>query len=309
VDLENFVMGLLRTGRLMSGYGTANQPENGHWMSRRLVACVCSLAMLTVGLATTPAAAALSPQVEEAKRLFQEGRAHFEISEYPEAVASFREAYLQAEAIEDAELRDEVLVALLYNLAQARLFAYKIDRDVAQLRQAQHLIERYLVLEPSEVEREDGRKLKAEVDAELDAYQATKPAEPEVVEVAPEPEVEPVEKPIKSTAGRGFLIGGSVVTGLSAVGLGLMGFGLADGPGAQQAFLDAPDAAGRERAVARGNRANDLAIAGGVVAGALLTAGVALIVTGARRKHTRTAPQLGLQLQPSQVGISMNMQF
>lgn len=262
---------------------------------------------------STPAQAVMvrASDIEHVKRLFQEGRAHFEISEYGEAVESFREAYLQAEKIDDDDLRNEVMVALLFNLAQAHLFAYQIDQDPSHLRQGQFLIERYMVLEPSKVERADGQQLREQIDAKLAAHEASAQArapelEPEVESVSVS---EPEPEPMALRPGKGLIIGGSVVTGLSAVGLGLMAVGLADGPRAERAFLDAPDAAGREVAADRGARANALAIAGGVTAGALLTAGVALIVVGARKNHNAPRPQLGFAVRPGHVGVTMGTHF
>lgn len=281
------------------------------YFCRGLSAAV-AVCLVSTTLMSPPAQAAVrTSDVDDVKSLFQEGRAHFEISEYAEAVESFRQAYLKAEVIEDEKLRNEVMVALLYNLAQAHLYAYQVDRDPSHLRQGQLLIERYMVLEPSEKERKDGEELRGQIDEKLAEFESSPEPEPEPQpepEPKPESDLEP-DPVVDARAGRGLIIGGAVVSGLSAVGIGVMGFGLADGPRAQQAFKEAPDAAGRAEAVTRGNRANNLAIAGGVVAGALLTTGVALIVVGVRKRTQEARPQLGLSLHPQHAGITLGMRF
>ena len=90
---------------------------------------------------------------------------------------------------------------------------------------------------------------------------------------------------------RGLWVAGGTVTGLGVASLAVMGLGLGLGAGADQALGAAVarpgDDPGREAAKAaaldQGQRANDAALAGGVIGGVLLVAGVALLIAAGSR--------------------------
>jgi tetratricopeptide (TPR) repeat protein len=78
--------------------------------------------------------------MEEAEVLFREGTVQYESTDYTGAIESFTKAL----GIVTAERGgDEIRLTLLYNIALAHEKQFKIDKDVAHLRQALELYKRY----------------------------------------------------------------------------------------------------------------------------------------------------------------------
>jgi hypothetical protein len=93
---------------------------------------------LFVTLASAPA----DPDVE-ARELFQDGQAKYDTHDYDGAIEAFTAAFARAEQIEDAEVRDEALARLGFNLARAHVSAYDIDHDDEHLALARRLLADY----------------------------------------------------------------------------------------------------------------------------------------------------------------------
>jgi len=80
-------------------------------------------------------------QMVEAESLFRDGTVKYESSDYDGAIKSFTEALA---IVGENHGADHTRLTLLYNIAKAHEKAFKIDQDVAHLRQAQELYKRYL---------------------------------------------------------------------------------------------------------------------------------------------------------------------
>lgn len=88
-----------------------------------------------------PAAEApADPAADEARALFEDGQAKYETHDYSGAIEAFTAAYAKAEQIDDADLRDEALARLAFNLARAHASAYDIDEDAEHLSLARRLL-------------------------------------------------------------------------------------------------------------------------------------------------------------------------
>ncbi len=249
----------------------------------------------------------------EAKRLYNEGRVHFETAEYMEALESFKGAYRRAQTISSETFRSEVLVALLFNLARAQVKACTIDGDLSHLRQAEDLLETYLASESAMVDEADADELKAEI-AAIKEEIAAEPEGPTGGEGPANPEESPTSSPggenddtPTDSGGSGLVLAGGVLMGLSAVGLGLMTGGIVGANRAEQDFVKAPNSAERDTIDARGQRMNGLAIAGGISAGVLLTAGLALLVVGKKRQRSNLA--LDVSASPAYTGLGLRGRF
>ncbi|RMG98248.1 MAG: hypothetical protein D6705_06505 [Deltaproteobacteria bacterium] len=82
-----------------------------------------------------------SGSIDEAKRLYEEGKAHYEMLDYQAAIDKWTQAYA---LVPETERGQAIRNALVYNIAQAQEKAYELDGDVTRLKQAKGLLERYL---------------------------------------------------------------------------------------------------------------------------------------------------------------------
>lgn len=108
-------------------------------------------------------------------------------------------------------------------------------------------------------------------------------------ETAPAPAPEPKGRKKAPRDGRGLIAGGSVLTLVGVAGLGMLGAGLATGAKAQKDVnnLNPSDLDYQTQfddTEARGKLGNTLAIAGGIVGGVGLAAGIALLVIGVKKR-------------------------
>lgn len=105
------------------------------------------LAASVAGLCPRPASAAVmvaagpaeEAPLDAAKRLYDEGLAHFQTHDYEGAVQKWTLAY--SKLPEDAPGQRN---AMVYNIATAQEKAYELDKDLQHLRQAQLLLESYV---------------------------------------------------------------------------------------------------------------------------------------------------------------------
>ncbi|MCA9707381.1 MAG: hypothetical protein KDK70_16120, partial [Myxococcales bacterium] len=99
--------------------------------------CVCPP---TAQAAWAPAPEpAEDPAVDEARKLYDEGKARFDTFDYEGAVQLWTQAY--AKLPEDAA---GIRNSMVYNIATAQEKAFELDSDVQHLRQAQMLLESYI---------------------------------------------------------------------------------------------------------------------------------------------------------------------
>lgn len=259
--------------------------------------------------------------VEQAQRLFDEGATKFETADYAGAIELWTEAFgLVPNVPEYAPIKAK----LIANLAAAQERAYGVDGQVSHLNQARILIERYhaaldeIYLDEVEREKElawvDERLSK--IDAELKVVADREAAERAAAEraaaeraAADRASVEPRRPP-----GQGLMITGSVLTGLGVAGLGVMVGGMVVGR-QNDDISDLPtnDLDTRADRFRMGRLGNTLAIAGGVGAGVLLGAGVALLVVGLQKRRAAGKEAAAITVAPTfgggRVGVSLLGRF
>jgi hypothetical protein len=262
--------------------------------------------------ATTSAPADAADPMEAAKKAHAAGQNAFDTADYETAITHWTAAL-------DALPRDDPKSAtyrslILYNVAAAREKLFELHGDVAQLKAARILMQRFEATidelygeDPQTAASERARvreKLAALEAAIADAEPKPQPTTP------PEPRVDPKTTPdadahpddASATAGRGMLIGGGVLVGLGVGALAGLGATLAISENANDiSGLDPDDFDAREQQFARGAQANAAAVAMGVLAPLLLGGGVAMLVIGSKQ---RRAAKANLSLGPRGLSIS-----
>ena len=105
------------------------------------VALVCSTVSATSLAPTTAHAAPASDEaaLEEARALFERGRAKYDTFDYDGAIDLWQQAYAK---VPDSQAG--VRNAMVYNIALAQEKAYDVNKDVAHLRQAVLLLESWV---------------------------------------------------------------------------------------------------------------------------------------------------------------------
>lgn len=257
--------------------------------------------------------------IEAAADLYRRGEAKFAAAEYQTAIDLWTEAFAIVADSNDPRAA-AILDALIYNMAKAQLFAFRLDEDPMRLKRAQASLSRHLEgLRPRVEAGEpgmdtalaDGETLLDQIEQELEAFEANPdPPDPDPPDQNP-PDQDPEPEPPPDHPGRGLIIGGAVTTTLGLGGLGVMSAGLAIGARAAADVDGWEDAEAREGlpadAVARGQTGNTLAIAGGVAGGVLVATGVTLLALGIAKNRSRVAaaPTLG----PTFAGLAVAGRF
>ncbi len=205
------------------------------------------------------------------------GSKHFELAEYPAAIADFKEAFRISDRPE-----------LLFNIAQA----YRLSGDCLQARTFYKTYLRRLPDAPN-AEQVKGRIAELEECANKAAAQPVAPVEPAA---APAPVAPPIEQPRapsrtwKTKAGFAALGGGALGVGLGVV-FAAKGSSKADALRDACATRCSGDQA-RELDAA-GRAANRNALIGVVAGGALIATGVVLIVLDKPARETGPSLAVG----------------
>lgn len=260
--------------------------------------------------APAPSGAEPRADLDEVARLFREGQARFDTSDYDGAIAKWSTAY---ESLPDDPSLAPTRALLMANLAQAHVAAHGVGGDIEHLRHADLLFEQYLAtLDPSDTEtRANVEAERTKIAAAIAAWErdraareeAQKPAPPPVV-AKPEPKLAPPmgdERPRRYTRfERGLSIGGAVT----------LTFGIAL-TGAMGTFVwlrDQAERKGRDRArdpAATGGELldyrqdsrnfNRLAISTGAAAATLVAIGLGLI-GGAEAKRAHRVRKVAMRV-------------
>lgn len=245
-----------------------------------------------------------------ARVAYTEGQVLFDLADYEGAIARWTEAYLLL-----TQPRQQL--RLMYTLAETHMRAHEVSRDPSHLRRARILFEQFLsgVRTYSEgraslssdfanasVRIEQIDRALALLDRQAEEQRALLRA---VAVGAARVEPSPAVRTMRAT--------GIGLTAAAGVGLALMTAGLVLGARASDevGLAGLPE---DERALllARGRRYNALAIAGGVLGGAMLAAGVPLLVIAGRR--ARSEREAALQrlvpaLTPTAFGLVWEGRF
>ncbi|MEZ4453035.1 MAG: hypothetical protein R3B09_26480 [Nannocystaceae bacterium] len=280
-----------------------------------LAAAVCVVCVVMSALPAAPVQAAASADpasIDEARRLYNDGKVRFDTADYDGAIELWTRAYgVLGEGPETQEIR----AALIFNLASARFQAYEVEHNVAQLRKARKLLENYLKALPESADRGETEAWLGKIDEAIARHEADK--EPETPS-SPPPTTAPAEAPPKKTRekkpGLGLLAGGGVVT---AAGLGLLGgmaAGLSRGQkledyGAAKASEMGTNAGDLSSLVDDGEAANRMAIALGVAGGVTTAVGVALLALGARKRKSASSVALAPALTVGGAGLAVGGRF
>lgn len=120
----------------------------------------------------------------EARKAYDEGKLAYELAEYEKAVDKFTASFVAAADIEDENMRAQVQSTLWFNLGQAHLHAYEVDREPQRLGKAKELLEKYLASDPDmpAEDREQAEALIAEAEARLETHEVEGGEEAESIE-------------------------------------------------------------------------------------------------------------------------------
>lgn len=265
--------------------------------------------LLAVALTTAPIhVARAAPSVEE---LYTQGQEKFDAGDYGAAADNWAEAARSLEENEDNSATRQTIVNLALD---AYLRAYRSDNDRSHIDKGKALLDEYeasLANTGTELTTEIASE-KAKIEDILEELAAADVPDEPVDEPVGEPEDEPRPVGPPPKPGQGLVIGGAVMLGVGAAGLGLMVGGMVGGASAQADFDAQPAGAAREAARSRGQTMNVLAITGGIAGGVLIGAGVALLIIGLNKNkqariqhHMSVLPTAG----PNSAGLALTGRF
>jgi hypothetical protein len=248
--------------------------------------------------------------------LFPYGQEKFDAEEYGEA----GDAWAKAVRLLPEDKKNGSTRQTLVNLAlDAYLRAYRAKDDRAFVDAAKTLLDDY---EASLQEAKGTVELTPEIaDAKQkidDALADIKAKEEEAARLAaeankdPEPEPEPEPEPDKGMKpGTGLIIGGAVLLGLGAGGIGLAVGGAVGSNNSQKEYDSlTPGTPERTAAQKKGETMNALAITGAVIAPLFIGAGVALLILGIKKnKKTAGNAMLVPTFGPDYAGVGFTGRF
>lgn len=280
----------------------------------RLIATTVALGLFV----TSTPSVALAAEPGDVETLYAEGDSAFANGDYLGAARAWGKALdLMDESDDTNSTRAQILVSAL----SAYMEAFVETRNVDHLRAAARLLERYAqsleaaydgearlseavidmkrrldnALENAEHDSPEGGADSANTTNEATTTQPTEPAD-----------TSSANPPTQS--GRGMLIGGVVSTALGLGSASLLTIGLVQGQAAQKSYNGAPDGSKeKEDYKKEGEKANKMAIAGGIMTPIFLGAGIALLIIGSRRNQANLA--VVPTWQPGYAGMGISGRF
>lgn len=293
-----------------SGLGESPSSRHSLRVMRSLLAATTAITLLVslpVAAAPDPAPttdvpAEADPEPDPtaaAKKAHAAGQNAFDIADYDGAIIHWTAA-LDALPPDDPKAAS-IRSYILYNVAAAREKMFDIHGDVAQLKAARILLQRFDESidglygddpETAASERARVREKLASLEARIAEAEGKSdpvtPPDPRPVE--PRGDKQPDEAPPTTNAGRGMLIGGGVLLGLGVGAIAGLGATLSIGEKANDiSGLDDDDFEGREAQYQRGAQANAAAVAMGVLAPLLIGGGIAMVLIGVKQRRTAKA--------------------
>lgn len=305
-------------------------PALARWAAGpRLAALAGALALATSSVASAhvrapssapdPAPAA-DPALDEAQALYADGLTDYETLDYDLAIEKWKEALgrLREARPQSPEQESSVAAArnaIVYNIASAQEKAYAQDKDVARLKKARGLLERYVEEyvaaggdDADELSRARARidELGARID---DAERQSAAARERRTTITPAD----TGSTTRRRAGRGLTIGGSVAL---VAGIGLVAGGVTAGVLMTRRAEDRipeldelADEGARQDQLDRGRRGDIITIACAVSGGALALAGIGMIAAGAAKSKQASRRAAVPMLGPGFAGLLLRTRF
>ncbi len=305
----------------------------------RIAAVACALAVSTSSVARaepTPAAAPDSasdpnsdpnsdpssdPALAQAQALYADGLTDYETLDYDLAIEKWKEALGRLREARPQSPEQESLVAaarnaIVYNIASAQEKAYAQDKDVARLKKARGLLERYVeeYVAAGGNDADELSRARARIDelgARIDDDEAQAAARDRRTTTPTD-----TGTTSRSHAGRGLTIGGSLAL---AAGIGLVAGGVTAGvlmtQGAEDKIPELDQLAdedARREQLDRGRRGDIITIACAVSGSALALAGIGMIAAGAvKSKKAKTASRRAAvpMIGPGFAGLLLRTRF
>jgi hypothetical protein len=294
--------------------------------------------MLSTPAFARATATATLVQDSEIERLYVEGQERYGNDDFAGAAESWSRLL---EKLPEAQANKATRENVLLNITQAYLDAYNRSRkddgtkDIEHLRKGKKVLEEYFagyrkaygdragvsaaVQEKSDELDEELRKAEEEAAASPGGGDPTGPGttDPTTTDpttTGPKDDGQKVIVLKPQSSGNGLIVGGAVVgfLGLGAIAMGITGAVRA--PKAEEDYNNAETELEREEADFRGRQANQLTIAGFVLAPILLGGGAAMIYFGVKQKRKATAAAsesvaLTPVVGPRMTGLSLSGRF
>lgn len=323
----------------------ARSATRAPWAATLVIATVASSTPAYASLPHHSAAnwmvtVATEPGDVDIERLYIEAEQRTDAGDFEGAEKSW--ARLLDELPESTD-NQAVRETIMYKLIDAHVRAYKkSDNDIVHLRTGKAAIDKYYSdfravhgdnASPSDLVEDKANELKRELDRAIEQQQSeaitATGTSGTVTPTQPTTGTTPSDtsKPINPKAGLGLIIGGSVAAGVGIAALGAtVGVGAS---GVNQALDDHADAQQRladdmndmeaqadlDKANDDGNRYETLAIAGGVVSGAVIIGGAVMILLGVRARNRgkgKTSARINTfapMLRHDHVGLAVGGRF
>jgi hypothetical protein len=246
---------------------------------------------VALALALAPEPARAGPAAADPGVLTAEGQAHRDAGDLDGAIDRWQRALAVLPVTQATAHRRAGLVLAI---AAAHAGLYDRGGDVKELRAALEVLDGYLAgLDPTDDENRVAVEARRAALADRLAQDRGRPDGDAPVAI---------DSGSPTAPDRRLWLAGGTVVGLGVLGAVTLGLGLGLGARADRALQaavalpgdDPQRDAAKAAALARGQQANDAALAGGVIGGVLLATGVALLIAGAiRQARARRWPQGG----------------
>lgn len=229
-----------------------------------------------------------TPEYVTAQRLFDRGVVHFDSGDYESAMTLWQEAAGVLPRTYDYHV---IKSELVYNVAQALDKWFEVDRDIQHLRQAKISLQNFdreipeIYAERGAAdERQRVRAKIAEIESKISAAEQADRERQLALAEAGRANLNPELIEREHRRNKAMIGAGAGLTVLGIAGLSTMGAGIAIADDAEQRARELPaidQLSRREDQLARGDQADRLVLAGSIVGGVSLLAGVPLLITGA----------------------------
>ncbi len=296
--------------------------------ARAFVLACATFSIMSLGTCSEAAAGPAQDEAQRRQELHNAAQARFDAGDYDGALEQWIRVHDELPA--DPEL-EAYRAVLLHAIASAAALSHEASGDPEPLSRALAVYEHDL--DPNRGREDGGISDPEQLRPLVERQQSLEAALAEAGGVSSEPAESdpPLEPPAPAPApergdrdarGRTLQLVGGVALGVGAASLGVMSWALYEGEqidqeGASFAMSNGinSDGSAVDDLIKRGERANTLAVATGVVGGVLLAAGVTLLVFGTRDRAAAKASAkaqratLAPALAPRFAGAVLHLRF